>query len=291
MSEIPTDEYPQAVDKDDPLDAPAGSWALPVDEDGEGDWLDAVDDPEARAQMNREKALCMAWFGKLAGPDYDGEALPEVSPQDVADWYSNLPADKQAMLAEEKDYRRGIEATTKATLENLQATAPSLLEGRLPETQESKLNGLEYALGVRQVALDTAGDAQRDVYVRGGVSSAGQNLSQSFNIVSPEDPDYATGVMVKGYYGAGKGGKYVVVLPAEAGSSGVRGRAIQANEALLDTELVRTNVREGWVIDQKYCAGFIDNSGVYFPNRTFMQGGVTAADFGVEQAEQDQSWL
>jgi hypothetical protein len=157
----------------------------------------------------------------------------------------------------------------------------------LPQELEQLLQGSDYALAVRQVGEKTAEDAQADARVNGGVSAVEQNLAQSFNIVSYEDPDFAASTMVMGYYGPGKGGKYVVVLPVGAGEGTIRGRAMSRHADL--TELAGRHDGSS-AIEPKYCAGFIDNNGVFFPNKSFMKPDAETVDLGVEAHEKDE-WM
>lgn len=188
-------------------------------------------------------------------------------------WYKALPEDEQIRLAEGKQ-EMGQHAervdTAEVTIEhNLETTAPELLGGRLPQELADRI-GSEYAIGLRQLGSYEAEEAQGQLDADGGVDVSNLGLVQSFNVIKPgDDADTTKGIVIKGYYGAHAGGKFVIAVPMAEGITD----PTQAYDSIPDMQrgLESSDNSDFSAVNPRYVAGFIDGEGIFHPNENFMQ--------------------
>lgn len=212
-------------------------------------------------------------------PDYLAEQLDT--------WYKTLPADEQKRLAEGRQ-EMGQHAervdTAEVTVEhNLEISAPELLAGRLPQALANRI-GSEYAIGLRQLGSYEAEEAQGQLDADGGVDVSNLGLVQSFNVIKPgDDADTTKGIVIKGYYGAHAGGKFVIAVPMAEGVTD----PTQAYDSIPDMqrELESSDNPDFSAVNPKYVAGFIDGEGAFHPNENFMQSSEPKLTSELSQAE------
>lgn len=172
-------------------------------------------------------------------------------------------------------------------LNGLMGSAPELLEGRLPQDLEDRLQGQSYVLGVRTHGAATmVEDATHEIYEAGGLDLANQSIEQSVRLANSEKASSETirDIFIKGFYGA-EYGKFVVALPIPEGES-----AEDILRAYSDAENMRgtgfyTESDTGTIVNSRYLAGFIDGDGIFHPNSGFMRDGFTTED------NTDEDWL
>jgi hypothetical protein len=188
-------------------------------------------------------------------------------------WYKTLPGDEQKRLAEGKQeisqYAEHVKQAEITVEHNLETTAPELLEGRLPKELADRI-GSEYAIGLRQLGSYEAEDAQEELDDDGGVDVSNLGLVQSFNVIKKNDDDLTTkGIVIKGYYGAHAGGKFVIAVPMAEGITD----PTQAYDSIPDMQrgLESSDNSDFSAVNPKYVAGFIDGEGIFHPNENFMQ--------------------
>jgi len=196
-----------------------------------------------------------------------------VTQEQLSTWYSSLPEDEQKRLAEGRQ-EMGQHAervdTAETTVEhNLEISAPELLSGRLPKELADRI-GSEYAIGLRQLGSYEATEAQGQLDADGGVDVSNLGLVQSFNVIKPsDDADTTKGTVIKGYYGAHAGGKFVIAVPMVEGITD----PTQAYDSTPDMQkgLESSDNPDFSAVNPKYVAGFIDGEGVFHPNQNFMK--------------------
>ncbi len=195
-----------------------------------------------------------------------------MTQEQVDNWYNSLPENQQQYFAEGK---REMSQQTEQVHEletrveaNLEASAPELLEGRLPKELADRI-GSEYFIGLRQLGSDEATEAQEKLAADGGVDVANLGLTQSFNVIKETDDDWTTkGTVIRGYYGVQGGGKFVIAVPLHGADS-----PTTAYESVPDMqqELRTSSDSNHRAVNPKYVAGFIDGEGVFHPNENFMR--------------------
>lgn len=196
-----------------------------------------------------------------------------ITQEQLDKWYDSLPDDEQKRLAEGKqEMSQHAERinTAEVTVEhNLERTSPELLKGRLPQGLANRI-GSEYVIGLRQLGNYEAEEAQEQLDADGGVDVSNLGLIQSFNVIKPSDDTYTTkGIVIKGYYGANAGGKFVIAVPMAEGVTD----PTQAYDSIPDMhrELESSDNPDFSAVNPKYVAGFIDGEGIFYPNENFMQ--------------------
>jgi len=180
----------------------------------------------------------------------------------------------------------------------LQASAPELLDARLPRDLEDRLLGATvpdgftaYALGIHQAGAYTIEQATEESAAT-PVTLNGQSISAHFVLVSPEDgQDMIRKVVTQGHYGLAFG-KYVYAFPVEQHEvdehGGIARRPVAMStysegDPRSPTDLLVTGNEKEYV-NPKYCAGFIDADGQFHENTSFMLSPVlTANDYTAEQ--------
>lgn len=195
-----------------------------------------------------------------------------MTQEQVDTWYNALPADQQEYFAEgKKEMNQEAESIKQAEAvvqQNLETSAPELLEGRLPKELADRI-GSEYVIGLRQLGSYEADEAQEKLDADGGVDVSNLSLTQSFNVIKDTDDDWTTkGTVVRGYYGVRGGGKFVIAVPMHDASN-----PSTAYESVPDMqqELRTSSDPNHRAVNPKYVAGFIDGEGVFHPNENFMR--------------------
>lgn len=193
---------------------------------------------------------------------------------EIDTWYDSLPEDQRTYYAQAKQELRD-QAEQQKQLEtiiehNLEASAPELLEGKLPHNLAERL-GTEYILAIRQLGEYEADEAQEQLVTDGGVNVANLGLTQSFDLLSQAEDSLTTsrGLVINGYYGARAGGKFVIVVPLERAAD----NPTAAYDSIPDMQqdLQSGSDPDHRVVNPKYVAGFIDGQGVFHPNENFMR--------------------
>ena len=246
----------------------------------------------------------------LPTPEVDDQAdlieslpLPPVStvtrfeavPQKVrAEWpwpdfRDTMPLDEVQALA------GAVEGRIEATIAD---QAPELLEGHLSPDLEASLRArfgdTPYAIGFNQSGTVTVEEAQAQMTQLGGiVMFQFTSLGQRFDLVDstmsrtarPHDGiDYPRHYAINGHFGIGMG-RYVIAIPqlsSDLYDRGTRGPAAEIDQYTLGSpqwyaegrtpqDIVGLSEQGYRVINPKYCAGFLDARGNWYPNATFMQ--------------------
>jgi SAM-dependent methyltransferase len=203
-------------------------------------------------------------------------------------WYKTLPEDDQTRLSgarqEEAEIREHIAQQEKTVEQNLETSAPELLEGKLPKELADRI-GSEYVIGLRQLGSYEADEAQEKLDADGGVDVSNLSLTQSFIVIKDSDDDWTTkGTVIRGYYGVRGGGKFVIAVPLHGADS-----PTAAYESVPDMqqELRSSSDPDHRAVNPKYVAGFIDGDGTFHPNENFMRSG--EAKLGGETAATPQA--
>lgn len=195
-----------------------------------------------------------------------------VTNEQLDAWYKTLSEDDQARLSgarqEEAEIREHIAQQEKTVEQNLETSAPELLEGKLPKELADRI-GSEYVIGLRQLGSYGADEAQEKLDADGGVDVSNLSLTQSFNVIKESDDDWTTkGTIIRGYYGVRGGGKFVIAVPLHVADS-----PTAAYESVPDMqqELRSSSDPDHRAVNPKYVAGFIDGDGTFHPNENFMR--------------------
>lgn len=185
--------------------------------------------------------------------------------------------DSEAGVRASQEFRREQEEHERRVEGQLEVSAPELLAGRLPSELEERLERAPYALGYHQVlsrSLQTPMQVRDLMEQTGGVGLGTGFPVHRFRIADQTIPRFAHDYAVNGNSGAGIG-RLVYTFP------------ISSEE---DTQLLREGKRpyqivsgrfytgpkgfyqgEDQVIPPRYCAGFIDPNGDFWPNAGFMR--------------------
>ncbi|HEX9153751.1 MAG TPA: hypothetical protein VF809_02945 [Candidatus Saccharimonadales bacterium] len=242
----------------------------PIDE-----WLLADPDPEAE----RRSEIADAYVNGATMPPDVAAAFFGVSQREICDLLASLPPEEVAALNEQRELAEQDDAEHQryaaAVRDRLSEAAPSLLQARLPQSQEALMGeGARYILGTNQSALYDAGDFRGYLEEFRGVSVTGNTLHQRFLFVDGSlDPHHLDEAMVNGYYGRNGGGRMVVAVPHDGSISGENVNStpdLLGQRGMLPTDFI-VDVNNGQSVNRRYVAGFIDVEGTYHPNPGFMR--------------------
>ena len=181
---------------------------------------------------------------------------------------------------------------------NLMVTAPEILMGKLPASQEEMLSGAEYVIGFNQSLESEETEDYPDFthYINKyqglplkGFTPSGRVL---FNEFGTDDFNDCSAKAVCGFYKT-SGIKFVVVAPLKEKTISSKNNFYTAAEGIgrvqVDNAFLSGNLPDDYVlkktgkvssyssniitdsINAKYIAGIIDESGNYFSNLNFMK--------------------
>ena len=163
------------------------------------------------------------------------------------------------------------------------------MEGNLPLDLEAAFResygDLPYAIGFNQSGTFSVEEAQAYMDTYGGVDMMQfTRLGQRFDLVDNMNPPLACYYAVNGHFGS-QIGRTVIVVPQLSSSydmKGLEGPSWEVDQEDIGSLRARSEGRkpddivgqseQGYrVVPPRYCAGFIDDGGTFYPNMTFMQ--------------------
>lgn len=200
------------------------------------------------------------------------------TPDEVESWFAGLtPEEQEVVLAEQAHYQEQlaeVQGVYDAVKHEITGTAPELLAGRLPDHLAEKLGGSEYFLGTNQMMASTAQEAADYLALNGGIGLAGYDLSgRALWVDDHTNPDFVEHAVVEGYTHDPSIGRFILALPHEPLSPGYSIDQTMKEmriEGKLPSDYI-TGEDQSKAINQKYCAGFIDGTGQFHENPSFMQ--------------------
>lgn len=160
------------------------------------------------------------------------------------------------------------------SLDKLVSAHPELAEGGLTQDLEDKIFAAgysEFAVGFNQSnAVSTPQEAAELLDEQGGIELGMYNLDQRFLIHDKQNPSH---MYPMGYYGA-RMGRFVYAFPIRGETAetpaGEASRTGDGNTEHVPEDLYIQSPDGETVVNAKYCAGFIDDQQVFYPNVAFM---------------------
>ncbi len=259
-------------------------------------WLMEPEDPVRTAFFDAAEAYV------------NGINIDRYTPEELQAWHDSLPPEEAAYYDGQRQF--ALEASDRHTTyltmleEGLEATAPALLRGRLPEDQEALVGG-KYILGTNQSGVADASEAANYVEEFKGVDLTGlmegtsaddsekpeMNLNQRFLFFDAESEPHAAFSALAGYRGAFGGGRFVAVVPDNGSHPGesleMLPDMLSQNDEL-PTDFVTYHGQGMSAVSDKYIAGFVGMDGRYHRNPHFMQDIPKGRPFGVPESD---DWL
>lgn len=193
-------------------------------------------------------------------------------------WFAALPVEEQAALTAERQTQQDLLKVRAEQFERvrgeLNRTAPELLQGTLPADLVEKLGTDTYFLGSNQTIASSAQEAADYLAQTGGIELGGYDLSgRAYWFDNSTDKSFVDHAVVEGYLGDPDVGRFIIALPHEqlsdAYSIDMAMKNMRADGEMPEDFVVSRHGET--VINQKYCAGFIDSAGAFYENPQFMQ--------------------
>lgn len=203
---------------------------------------------------------------------------PETTPDQVESWFADQsPEIQEEVLAEQARYQSEMAAINERhekSRNELVRTAPELLAGRLPADLAEKLGSDQYFLGSNQTMAESAQEGADYLDSMGGIELGGYDLSgRALWFDESTSADFVDHAVVEGYLQNPDVGRFIVALPHESMGADYSidqtMKEMRAESKIPSDYIVQNADQE--VINQKYCAGFIDNTGAFHENPNFMQ--------------------
>lgn len=259
---------------------------------------DLIFGPEDPAQEAHYRAAD-AYVNDTVNPETGRGFLYGFTPEELSEWHRSLPQDQRDFYDEELafKYERDFRMAERDgdLLEGLRATAPELLEGRLPADQE-KLLGSGYVLGTNQNGVFNLTEAVAYVTEASGIDVTNYNLNNRFQFFDPTVRLMTILSALGGYFGEAGGGRFVVAVPDNGSFAGEsvtsRPDMLENHDALPEDFMVRytRDGQDARAVSPRYIAGFIGVDGRYYSNAEFMQDSAEGPRFELQPVEQGD-WL
>lgn len=200
----------------------------------------------------------------------------------VTDWFSKrTPQERKHLLEQQRLIEERVQKSRELT-EVLKASAPELLEGKLPSVLQRRFNesfagNVDYAIGVNQSdGAATVSEATDVLIGKGGIEM--QNFSsfaRRFELYDPSTAEDYAETYLQGYYGS-KLGRFITVFPVVVSETSLSPHQIVREygaEAMPPDFLAIKPFGDDTqhVVDARYVCGFIEaDSGQFVPNQNFL---------------------